>query len=185
MTLGDNAEATLCARSVAGDRSAFESLVRMHQAAVRKQLRRLCKGDDGLADDLAQESFLQAWHQLKDFRGEAKFSSWLYRIAYHRYLMYARSAHPTEPLPDEDITMQAASYQGDRDHARQLDVASALAQLPEGERVALIHCYYLDLSNEEAADVLDLAVGTLKSQVLRGKQRLRTLLAAWQPEETA
>jgi len=184
MTLGAHSEAMLCARSVAGDRTAFESLVRMHQSTMRKQLRRLTRGDDGLADDLAQESFLQAWHQLKDFRGEAKFSSWLYRIAYHRYLMHARSSHPTEPLPDEDTTTQAPSHQGDAGHARQLDVAAAMAQLPEAERVALIHCYYLDLSNEEAAQVLEWPLGTLKSHVLRGKQRLRTLLAAWQPEGT-
>jgi RNA polymerase sigma-70 factor (ECF subfamily) len=156
----------------------------MHQSAIRKQLRRLCKGDDGLADDLAQESFLLAWHQLKEFRGEAKFSSWLYRIAYHRYLMHARSDHPMEPLPDADPAMCAPSHQGDAGHTRQLDVASALTQLPEVERVALIHCYYLDLSNEEAAQVLDVPLGTLKSHVLRGKQRLRTLLAAWQPEGT-
>ncbi len=162
----------------------FEALVRMHQSTVRKQLRRLTKGDDGLADDLAQESFLQAWRSLSEFRGDAKFSSWLYRIAYHRYLMHARSAHPTEPLPDEDNLTRAPTHLGDLGHARKLDVTSALSQLPEGERVALIHCYYLDLSNEEAAQILDLPVGTLKSQVLRGKQRLRTLLAAWQPEGT-
>lgn len=164
--------------------AAFEALVRQHQSAVRKQLRRLTKGDDGLADDLAQESFIQAWAHLSDFKGEAKLSSWLYRIAYHRYLMHARSTHRVEPLPDEEQLSEPTHGNGDLGHTRKLDVESALAQLPEGERVALIHCYYLDLSNDEAAQVLDLPLGTLKSQVLRGKQRLRTLLAAWQPEVT-
>jgi RNA polymerase sigma-70 factor (ECF subfamily) len=66
-----------------------------------------------------------------------------------------------------------------------LDVETALARLPQAERVALIHCYHLDLSHEEAAQVLNLPLGTVKSQVLRGKARLRDLLAAWAPEKTS
>jgi len=65
-----------------GDRRAFEHLVRRHQGMVRAQLRRLLHGDGIAADDLAQETFMQAWRNLDQFRGEARFSSWLYRIAY-------------------------------------------------------------------------------------------------------
>lgn len=64
---------------------------------------------------------------------------------------------------------------------QRIDVNRALAALPEAERVALIHCFQLDLSHAEAAEVLGWPLGTLKSHVARGKARLRATLAAWQP----
>ncbi|HEY3521604.1 MAG TPA: sigma-70 family RNA polymerase sigma factor, partial [Rhodanobacteraceae bacterium] len=68
------------------DRNAFEQLLRRHQGMVRAQLRRLLHGDAAAADDLAQETFLLAWRKLDQFRGEAAFSTWLYRIAYSCFL---------------------------------------------------------------------------------------------------
>ena len=64
-----------------GDRHAFARLVRAHQSRVRLQLRRLAHGDAALADDLAQETFVQAWLHLNDFRGDARLATWLHRIA--------------------------------------------------------------------------------------------------------
>lgn len=73
----------LVARALLGqDRRAFEQLLRRHQGMVRAQLRRLLHGDEAAADDLAQETFLLAWRKLDQFRGESRFSTWLYRIAY-------------------------------------------------------------------------------------------------------
>lgn len=180
----ENPETGWCERALAGDRSAFSELVRSHQSAVRNQLRRLTKGDAALADDLAQDSFIQAWTHLGGFRGQARFASWLYRIAYNRFLMHVRSHHPTQSLCGEPWpggTDEPADHEGPA-RALRLDVATALARLPEAERVALIHCYHLDLSHEEAAQVLNLPLGTLKAQVLRAKARLRELLADWAPE---
>ncbi len=179
----ENPETGVCERALAGDHKAFAELVRTHQSAVRTQLRRLTKGDAALADDLAQESFIQAWTHLAGFRAQARFSSWLYRIAYNRFLMHARSHHATQTLAGEWPEGSAEPAVDDRPApALRLDVEAALARLPEPERVALIHCYHLDLSHEEAAQVLNLPLGTLKSQVLRAKARLRELLAAWAPE---
>ena len=180
MELAEAEEKALCERSAAGDRKAFEPLVRAHQSAVRSHLRRLTHGNHALADDLAQECFLQAWSNMQTFRGDARFSSWLYRIAYHRYLMHVRSHHTTESLPNEET--MAPHENGAHGTMQRLDVEKALARLNESERVAILHCYYLDLSHDEAAQILGLPLGTLKSQVLRGKQHLRELLAAWQPE---
>lgn len=183
MADANNLEADLCRRAQGGDRLAFAELVRSHQSAVRNQLRRLTQGDVALADDLAQESFIQAWTHLAEFRGQARFATWLYRIAYHRFVAHLRSHRAMLPLSDDEP--EASGVAADdalQARAMRLDVAAALAQLPPAQRVALIHCYYLDLSHEEAAQVLNVPLGTLKSQVLRAKARLRDALAAWASE---
>ena len=161
----------------------FETLVREHQSRVRQQLRRLTRGDAALADDLAQDTFVQAWQHAAGFRGQARVSTWLHRIAYHRFLMHRRTpqagAVSLDAAPPDGDSAQAVV---EPDVALRLDVERALARLPEPERVALIHCFQLDLSHAEAADVLGWPLGTLKSHVARGKARLREHLAAWQPE---
>src|SRR6266404_9057674 len=80
-------DAQLIARCVVGDdRHAFTELVKRHQSAVRACLRKLTAGNHALADDLAQETFLLAYRNLRSFRQEAKFSTWLYRIATNCWL---------------------------------------------------------------------------------------------------
>ncbi|MFC4161163.1 RNA polymerase sigma factor [Chitinimonas lacunae] len=165
-----------------GDRAAFASLVRLHQRAVRAQLRRLCSGDDGWADELAQEVFVSAWLALPSFRGEARLGTWLYRISYHAYLQARRARPLTVELDEQTLADHAGHSDPRQGSALRLDMDRALAQLSEGERAALIHCYHLDLSHEEAAQVLGLAVGTVKTHIARGKLRLRQLLASWESE---
>jgi RNA polymerase sigma factor (sigma-70 family) len=189
LAIGTDADtdARLVARVVADDdRRAYAVLVERHQSSVRNLLRRLTRNDQALADDLAQETFIQVYRNLHQFRGEARFSTWIYRIAYNAFLADARGRHETEPLPD-DIDA-AAGYASDpaplaRTAALRLDLERALAKLSTPERDALIHCYYLDLSHEEAAYVLQCPLGTVKTNVLRGRQKLKALLAAWAPEE--
>jgi RNA polymerase sigma-70 factor (ECF subfamily) len=72
------------------DRAAFGELVRRHQSAVRTVLRRLTRGDVGLADDLSQETFVLAWRNIRHFRFEARFSTWVYRIAINAWRSEAR-----------------------------------------------------------------------------------------------
>src|ERR1041385_5205893 len=72
------------------DVAAFNLLARQNQSKVRGLLLRLTRGNHALADDLAQETFLEAWRGIANFRGESSFSTWLYRIAYSRFLMQAR-----------------------------------------------------------------------------------------------
>src|SRR5438445_10407725 len=93
-------DAQLIARCVVGDdRHAFAELVRRHQSTVRACLRKLTAGNAALADDLSQETFLLAYRNLQSFRHEAKFSTWLYRIAYNVFLADARKMKEL-PLPD-------------------------------------------------------------------------------------
>src|SRR5438067_11189017 len=84
-------DAQLIARCIVGDdRHAFAELVKRHQSSIRACLRKLTSGNAALSDDLAQETFIQAWRNLKSFRQEARFSTWLYRIATNCWLMHAR-----------------------------------------------------------------------------------------------
>ena len=184
-------DAELIARAVVGDdRHAFAELVRRHQSAVRACLRRLTAGNHALADDLAQDTFVLAWRNLKSFRQEARFSTWLYRIATNCWLAHARKRHE-ELLGDRDDAI--AEEDGDTDgepslggdHAAsttmKIDLERAMALLSDAERAAIVQCYHNDLSHEEAAYVLGCPVGTVKTHVLRGKQKLKRALAAWAP----
>jgi len=185
-------DAELIARVVVqDDRHAFSELVRRHQSAVRATLRRLTAGNHALADDIAQETFMLAFRNLRSFRQESKFSTWLYRIATNAYLADARR-RKEELLGDRDAEIAAvdgddvpSAEAGGPDPARaatlSLDMDRALAVLSEGERAAIVQCYHNDLSHEEAAQVLNCPVGTVKTHILRAKQKLRSRLAAWAP----
>src|SRR4030095_824450 len=105
-------DAQLIARAlVTDDRHAFTELVRRHQSTVRACLRKLTAGNHALADDLAQETFVLAWRNLKSFRQEAKFSTWLYRIATNCWLADARKRKEellgdrADAVADEDDAM--------------------------------------------------------------------------------
>ncbi|MBY0573234.1 MAG: sigma-70 family RNA polymerase sigma factor [Undibacterium sp.] len=171
-------DAALIARVLAqDDRAAFAHLVRRHQGMVRAQLRRLCGSDDGRADDLAQETFLLAWRKLNQFRFEARFSTWLYQLAYSCFLQAVRAQRDEIALTPEHEVENDEGVQVDQNLS--LDINKAIDQLPEAERSVLVHCYHLDLSHEEAAFVLKMPIGTLKSHINRGKAKLKQMLSAW------
>ena len=178
----------LIARVLASDdRHAFGELVRQHQSAVRGFLRRLTGGQHSLADDLAKETFIEAHRQLGRFRGDSAFSTWLLGIAYNRFRRHRRSAHETvewsadAPLADalagHETTVPAATATVDL----QQDLASALRRLSADEQEAIQLCYTEGLTHEEAAGVLGCPLGTVKTHVLRAKDKLRTFLRAWAP----
>jgi len=172
--LADDAE--LVARVLAGDdRRAFAELVHRHQSMVRGLLRRLCAGDAARADDLAQESFLAAYRKLGTWRGGARLSTWLCAIAYRAWASQARRA--PQPVPPEPAPPRPAADRAIEHH----DLLRALSGLREEERSALALTYGQELTHEEAAEILGSPVGTVKSLVLRGKEKLRRLLAA-EPE---
>ena len=171
------------ARARQGDRHAFARLVRAHQSRVRLQLRRLAHGDAALADDLAQETFVQAWLHLGDFRGDARLATWLHRIALTRFLQHVR--RPQLPVEWHDPDAADAGDPGHDPRAVEglgRDVERALDALSEIQRLAVVHCFHLELSHAEAAQVLGLPLGTLKSHLDRARTRLRELLSDWNPE---
>jgi RNA polymerase sigma-70 factor, ECF subfamily len=165
------------------DRGAFGELVRRHQSQLRSVLRRLARGDTALADDLAQETFLLAWRNLRKFRFEARFSTWLYRIAFNAWQSeLRRKREVTLDLDDGAAIPGPEGYDEMPDVASRVDLARAMATLSDGERAAIAACYYADLSHEEAAQALGIPLGTVKTHVLRGKARLKAQLERKEPE---
>ncbi|MBA3962413.1 MAG: sigma-70 family RNA polymerase sigma factor [Chthoniobacterales bacterium] len=173
-------DADLVARVlVHDDHHAFAELVRNHQSAIRGLLRQLTRNDLALADDLAQETFLRAYRHLSSFRGEAKFSTWLYRIAYN---CFREDARKRKELVGIDETMLEAQEDPQvTDPALKHDLMHALSLLPLHERSAILLCCQNGLSHDEAARVLDIPLGTVKTNVLRGREKLKKTLAAWGP----
>lgn len=170
-------EAQWLKRAAAGDSQAFAELVRAHQGYLRKLLGRVCRGDQARADDLAQEAFVRAWRALPKFRGEARFRTWLTRLAYSS-LSAERPSLPAldEPAPELG---QHSDFAPGADW--RIDLDRAMATLSEPQRHALLLTYGADLSHTEAAQVLGWPLGTVKTQVQRAKLRLRAALNAWEP----
>lgn len=154
------------------DRSAFGELVSRHQSSVRGLLRRLTGGDMAQADDLAQETFLRAYRGLRGYRGGARFSSWLYRIACNVFFSQDRGQRDA-PLPLHEVEDTVPSLSLPEGLLERHDLERALATLRPRERAALVLTYANELTHEEAASVLDCPLGTLKTHVARAKEKLR------------
>jgi RNA polymerase sigma factor (sigma-70 family) len=161
------------------DHHAFAELVRNHQSPVRGLLRNLTRGDIAAADDLAQETFLRAYKNIGSFRGEAKFSTWLYRIAYNCFREEARKRK--ELVGIDETQLEAEPDPQTVDPALRQDLMHALQLLPLHERSAVVLCCQNGLSHDEASRVLDIPLGTVKTNVLRGREKLKKMLAAWGP----
>ncbi len=169
---------TLVARALLGDdRQAFEQLVRRHQGMVRAQLRRLLHGDEAAADDLAQETFLLAWRKLNQFRSEARFSTWVHRIAYSCFLQACRTKSWAARNAQDNEMEQLPAPTNAMD--LRLDLARAMQHLSAAEQAVLLHCVQLGMSHEQAAYVLAMPLGTVKTHAMRGKAKLKTWLSAW------
>lgn len=159
------------------DHYAFSELVKRHQSAVRGLLRQLTRSDLALADDLAQETFLKAYKNIRSFRGEAKFSTWLYRIAYNCFREDARRRK--ELVGIDETQLEAEQDPNTVDPALRQDLNQALGLLPLHERSAVLLCCQQGLSHDEAARVLDIPLGTVKTNVLRGREKMKKTLAVW------
>jgi RNA polymerase sigma-70 factor (ECF subfamily) len=174
----------LAALAAAGDRAAYGELVRRHGSAVRGLLRRM-GADAAAADDLAQDAFIVGFEQVADFRGEGAFAGWIKRIAARLYLRRMKRDALlllTDQTPDEgdpDALDQPRA-------ANRLDLDAALKGLSPVERLCVSLCYGADLSHSEAAEALNLPLGTVKSHVKRGLDKLRAKLApAGEPDDKA
>ena len=156
--------------------SAFNELVRRYQSPIRQFLRRLSAGDHALADDIAQETFLKMYSSLTSFRGEAKLSTWLHRIAYHCFLRanennakYQFSEEVKAPEPEA-----LNNFEADSDIA----LEQLMKHLSVEERLMLTLNFSAGMSHGEIADVTHYPLGTIKSHIARGKHKLEMLLQA-------
>jgi RNA polymerase sigma factor (sigma-70 family) len=162
------------------DQHAFGELVRRHQSSVRGLLRQLARSDIALADDLSQETFLRAYKNIRSFRGESRFSTWVYRIAYNCFREHARRRKEFVGI-DEDQLQREQDPQA-VDPGLRHDLMHALSLLPLHERTAVLLCCQNGLSHDEAARVLEIPLGTVKTNVLRGREKLKKMLTAWRPD---
>jgi RNA polymerase sigma factor (sigma-70 family) len=180
--MDDPSDAGLIARVLADDdRGAFAELVNRHQGAVRGLLRRLCRGDADAADDLAQETFVRAYRGLRGFRGGARLSTWLHRVAYNVFLSNGgRLQRPPPVDPDQEPSPDGTD--GADGALLRYDLERAMYALRPAEAAALTLSYVELLTHEEIAEVLACPVGTVKTNIARGKDRLRALMGEWGAE---
>ncbi len=178
--LGAAAETTLAGLAISGDDSAYGELVRRRQSWIRDLLRRLCR-DPALADDLAQQSFLQAWRRIRTLQCAAAFGGWLRKIAVNTWLQHirARGEHTAVPAPEEPSGHDNAPVH-EPTVAERIDLDDALSQLPPDVRLCIVLAYAERMSHREIAAVTDLPLGTVKSHIARGAARLRELLRAYE-----
>jgi RNA polymerase sigma factor (sigma-70 family) len=171
-------DSDLIAKVVANDdHHAYGELVQRHQSPVRGMLRKLTNGDDALADDLAQQSFIKAYRSLRNYRGEGQFTTWLYRIAYNQFkteLSRRRTFESNDNL--ESIAAPVEQAEG-----FSVDLQHALVFLSQDERSAVVLCLINGCTHEEASEILSLPLGTVKTHVLRGREKLKERLIAWKP----
>ena len=166
----------LCSYAAAGERRAFGELVRRHGSAVRGLLRRM-GAQAAEADDTAQDAFLAAFERIAEFRGEGAFAGWVKKIAARQYLRRLQRERRLTAFAAEDVEQEAAA--GDADH--RIDLDEALKGLSASERVCVSMCYGAGLSHAEAAEAVNLPLGTVKSHVKRGLEKLRARLAPGAP----
>ncbi len=181
-------EATLVERARAGDQDSFGMLVRLHQRQVYLLALRMLH-DSEEASEATQEVFLAAWQGLRTFRGDARFATWLYRVAYNYCLKQAEHQRRAAATQAELVAASvyeyspahtiSASHALDAEHLMRETVRSEINQLPAKYRAVLVLRHLQELSYEEMASVMRVPVGTVKTQLFRArallKQRLQDL----------
>lgn len=162
-----------------GDTAAFRQLYEENVGRVYALCLRMT-GDPGRAEELAQDAFLRAWDKLDTFRGEAKFSTWLHRLAVNVVLAHRRSrgkrwnrlVMTDDMRPYEAVT--TAPEPGDRTAG--MDLERAIAGLPDGARTVFVLFEIEGLRHAEIAELTGTAVGTSKAQLHRARKLLREAL---------
>lgn len=156
------------------DRQQFILNVESSQKALRRFLTALCCGDAALADDLAQDTFVKAYLACDDFKGDSKFTTWIYRIAYNTFVSHKRSRilhaqlSEAESISGNDKPDKAFDYQ---------PLYLALSKLSEKERSAILLHYMQGYSVAEIADINNSSPDAVKQQLSRGRQHLKCFLS--------
>jgi RNA polymerase sigma-70 factor, ECF subfamily len=172
-----DADSDLVLRSQRSDPAAFEELVRQHQRMVHALTYRMT-GSLADAEDLAQETFLRAYEQIGTFRGTAKFSTWLYRIAVNACLNWRQSEtrrHQLHALAAEEFSAQQADG-GNAPGDQSREVQAALLKLSAKQRAAIVLTIYDGLNHAGAAQVLDCSETTVSWRIFAAKRKLKRFL---------
>ena len=180
-------DAALVIASQSGDQDAFALLVQRHQRRVFNLVFRMLQHYDE-ANEVTQETFLAAWQGLGSFRGDARFSTWLYRIAYNCSLKQLElrkrdkalqsAMQEEERIAGEDQVSTRLEAQ-DRQHV----VREHLLQLPAKYRAVLILRHLQEMTYEEMAEILTMPIGTIKTHLFRARNLLKERLEAFYRNE--
>ncbi len=178
-------EQALVLRAQAGDRTAYEMLVRQNADRLYAVVLRFSNSEAD-AEEATQEAFLRAWRSIDRFRGDARFFTWLYRIGVNeaKRILERRPVGETvvsvEERPIDDIVAEAPGPQARAEGRELRDVLEqALRRLPEKYRSAVVLRDVEGLSTSEAAEVLGLREAAFKSRLHRGRMALRADVAAY------
>ena len=186
--MGNEQERQWIERSRSGDLKSFDQLVRRYERSVYNTAYRLSNSHDD-ASDIAQEAFVRAWNNLKSFRGDSAFSTWLYRIVTNVFLddRKRKRARPHISLDQElelDESHVTRQYEDPNPgpvemmegEERRAILAKAIASLPEAQRVMVVMYHSQGLAYEEIAEITSLPMGTVKSRLNRARLALRDRL---------
>lgn len=164
-----------------GETRKFEALVQRHQDAVYSMVRRYVVGS-GDAEDVAQEIFLRAFRSLASFRREAKFSTWLYRIAYNRCVDWARrnarlrhsqrTLGEDEEIPDQRTDVESTAL----DEIQRREVRRAASGLDERYRSVVMMYYFDGRSYDEIGGILGIPTKTVETRLYRARRQMRRIL---------
>jgi RNA polymerase sigma-70 factor, ECF subfamily len=165
-------ESQLIERARNNDYRAYEELYRLHIGRVMGLCIRLLNDRD-LAEDMAQEAFIQAWRNLSKFRGDSAFGSWLYRITTNTVLSYLRKQkHFQNSLDVDDLELEYRETQDE-----QIGLEAAIATLPDGARAVFILYSLEGYTHDEISRLLKIAPGSSKAQLHRARKLLKEQLS--------
>jgi RNA polymerase sigma-70 factor, ECF subfamily len=173
-------EAELVSRAQRGERNAFSELVSIHAQGVRNVIYRMC-GDVQIAEDAAQETFIQAWLHLSTYRPQTSLRSWLYRIAVNAATDMLRKEKRILPNALEDLPLRDPQPGPEARFSQQERTAlvqRAISSLPEASRAVLVLREYEGMSYHEIAEALDIPVGTVMSRLNYARKLLKDKLEA-------
>lgn len=182
------ADAKLVARVQQGDKQAFDLLVLKYQRKIQRLLSRMLR-DQSDIDDVMQEAFIKAYRALPQFRGDSAFYTWLYRIAINtaRNWMSSQGRRPSSPglnQTEDGETFDEIDNLTDNNtpesvlasHEIASTVNSAIEQLPEELRCAIVLREIDGLSYEEIAETMDCPIGTVRSRIFRAREAIAAKL---------
>lgn len=171
-------ETELITRAKNGERNAFSELVCIHAQGVRNVIYRMC-GDAQIAEDAAQEAFIQAWLHLASYRSGTPLRNWLYRIAVNAATDLLRKEKRILPNALEDLQLQDPALGPEAvfsQEERTALVQRAILSLPESSRAVLVLKEYEGMSYHEIADALDIPIGTVMSRLNYARKALKSKL---------
>jgi len=184
-------DAFLVAASKQGDQDAFAQLVQRYQRRIFNLVFRILQQYDE-ATEITQETFLAAWQGLPSFRGDARFPTWLYRIAYNcslKQLEHRRRDRALQAAIQAEQVLQHVddSMRADTEleaHDRQTMIQEQISNLPAKYRIVLVLRHLQEMTYEEMAEALTMPIGTIKTHLFRARNLLKERLEAFDRERS-